>query len=115
MQAEFMSTISMARDEANAAARAETRVEMPLEVLAGKFGEVPEDVASEVRAATEDQLRAWARVAGNAGTLDQVFSPSGVSRGPRRAAPQAAEARAVPGKGRAGFLARLVRKWRRNS
>lgn len=122
-----MSTLSMVRDEAKAEGRAEGRAEGELrgraearaealmEVLAGKFDQVPEDVAAEVRAASDDQLRAWLRVAGNAGTLDQVFSLSGVCRTPRRVTPQDAGATPVPGTGRAGFLAHWVRGWRRRS
>jgi hypothetical protein len=115
VQEEYMSTLSMVRDEAKAegeaAGEARGLALALMEVLVGKFGEVAEDVATEVRAASDDQLRAWLRVAGNAGTLDQVFSRPGVSR----ATPQAAGATPVAGKGRAGFLARWVRRWRRSS
>ena len=103
VEEEFMSTISMVRDE--------TRAEALMEVLAARFGEVPEDVASDVRAATDQQLLAWLRVAATAGSRDEAFSRSGVSQGPRRAA----EDRLVPGTGRSGFLVRFVRRWRRSS
>lgn len=113
VEEEFVSTISMARDEGIAEGRAEGeakgRAAALMEVLAAKFRPVPEDVAEAVRAATGDQLGAWLRAAATANTFDEVFGRSGTPDTVGRADP-------MPRKGRAGFLpARWVRRWRRSS
>lgn len=66
----YMTTAEMLRTEGRAEGRAEALVEM----LTVKFGPLPESVPSTVRAASVDQVKAWAARAVSAETLDQVFS-----------------------------------------
>jgi predicted transposase/invertase (TIGR01784 family) len=74
----YMTTAEMLRAEGRAEGRAEARTEglaeALVQVLTIKFGTIPEDVHTKVRAASSGQVREWTARAITAGKLDEVFS-----------------------------------------
>ena len=69
----YVTTAEMLRTEGEARGEARGRAEALVEMLAVKFGPLPESVAKTVHAASIDQIKAWAARAVTAETLDRVF------------------------------------------
>lgn len=69
----IMSTAERLRAEGEARGEVRGRAETVLELLALKFGSLPEDVAAVVRAGSAEQLRGWAARMLEAASLDEVF------------------------------------------
>ena len=70
----YVTTTEMLRAEGRAEGEAHWRGAALVEMLAVKFGPLPDSVPQTVRAASTGQIKAWAARAVTADTLDQVFN-----------------------------------------
>jgi predicted transposase/invertase (TIGR01784 family) len=69
----YVTTAQMLRAEGRAEGEARGRAEALVEILAVKFGLLPDSVSKTVHAASIDQVKVWTARAVTAETLDQVF------------------------------------------
>ncbi len=76
--------------------RAEGSASLLLRQLGRRFGRLPAPVRDRVRAATADDLEAWAMAVLDAGSLDAVFKGGGLTGKRTAGPPPGAAARPVP-------------------
>jgi predicted transposase YdaD len=69
----YVTTAQMLRAEGRAEGEARGRAEALVEILAVKFGLLPDSVSKTVHAASIDQVKVWTARAVTAETLDRVF------------------------------------------
>ncbi len=66
--------LAKGRDEGEARGKAKGRMELLLELLERRFGELPSDIRHRIRNAKDSEIRSWAVAVLDAATLDDVLA-----------------------------------------